>query len=110
VLIAEQEEWMNGRRLVVLLCSLCPALALGVDDLTGRSIGSACFGCHGAAGANETSIPPVIVGVPEDYIVTAMKAFRDDSRQSTIMGRIAKGYTDAEIQAVARYIAGLGGE
>ena len=38
-----------------------------------------------------------------------MKAFRDGSRPSTIMGRIAKGYTDAEITAMANYISSQGG-
>jgi sulfide dehydrogenase cytochrome subunit len=37
-----------------------------------------------------------------------MKEFRDDSRPSTIMGRIAKGYTDEEIAAVARYLSSQG--
>ena len=94
---------------LMLSCAIPVATAIADENITGRTIGSACLGCHGAAGALETSIPPIIIGVPEEYIVSAMRAFRDDSRKSTIMGRIAKGYTDEEIVAVARYFAGLGG-
>ena len=90
------------------LCSLLALPATADDAFTGRSIGSACFGCHGAAGATGTSIPPIIVGVPAGYIEQSMKEFRDESRPSTIMGRIAKGYTDEEIAAVARFLTSQG--
>ena len=90
---------------VLAVCNMLAAPVLAVDEFTGRTIGSACFGCHGAAGATETSIPPIIIGVPADYIIKSMKEFRDGSRSSTIMGRIAKGYTDEEITAVASYIS-----
>ncbi len=94
---------------VMALCGVLASPVSAVDEFTGRTIGSACFGCHGAAGANTTSIPPIIVGVPAGYIETAMKAFRDGSRPSTIMQRIARGYTDEEISAVAGYISSQGG-
>jgi sulfide dehydrogenase cytochrome subunit len=97
---------MNYRGLI-LACGCLTALAAGAENTVGRTIGSACFGCHGAAGANETSIPPVIVGVPAPYIATALREFRDGSRTATIMDRIARGFTDREIDAVAGYIAGL---
>ena len=97
----------NRGLLALLLSSAIPALAVSADNLTGRTIGSACFGCHGAAGANETSIPPVIVGVPAQFIVKSLQEFRDGTRSSTIMGRIARGYSDEEIDAVASYVASL---
>jgi len=81
-----------------------------VDEFTGRTIGSACFACHGAAGASKSSIPPIIIGVPAAYIVRQLQDFRDGKRYSTIMGRIARGYTDAEIAAVAEYISSQGGD
>ncbi len=101
---------MRSHSLAVLaVCSMLAAPAIADDNFTGRSIGSACFGCHGATGATRTSIPPIIIGVPAEYIESAMKAYRDGSRPATIMGRIAKGYTDEEIAAVAKYISSQGG-
>jgi sulfide dehydrogenase cytochrome subunit len=87
------------------MCGMLAVPVMAEDEFTGRTISFACFGCHGAAGATETSIPPIIIGVPVDYLVTSLKEFRDGSRPSTIMGRIAKGYTDEEIAAVASYIS-----
>jgi len=34
-----------------------------------------------------------------------MKDFRDGKRRSTIMQQLARGYTDAEIEAVAAYLS-----
>ena len=48
--------------------------------------------------------PPSITLSAEDF-VAALKAFRDDTRQGTVMNRIAKGLDDAEINAAAAYYA-----
>ena len=84
-------------------------LASAEDNLRGRTIASACFGCHGAASESGSAIPPIIVGAPAKFIEGSLKAFREDRRPSTIMGRIAKGYTDEDIAAVAQYYSALGG-
>jgi cytochrome c553 len=61
---------------------------------------SACSGCH-AAGANADTPVPRLVGKNPSEIVAAMQAFRNGQRPATVMDRIAKGFTDAEIQAIA---------
>jgi sulfide dehydrogenase cytochrome subunit len=38
-------------------------------------------------------------------LAAAMRAFRANERPGTIMGRIARGYSDAEIAAIAAYFA-----
>ncbi|MCK5480822.1 MAG: cytochrome C [Gammaproteobacteria bacterium] len=102
------EESMNMKYLAILtaLGISCNA-AFAADEYLGRTIASACFGCHGTSSA---AIPPIILGAPSEYIEISMKAFRDGSRPSTIMQRIAKGYTDEEIAAVAQYLSTKGGE
>ena len=40
-----------------------------------------------------------------DVIVKTMNDFKSGARPSTVMGRHAKGYTDAEIAAIASYIS-----
>lgn len=84
-------------------------LAPAEENLRGRTIASACFGCHGAGSESGAAIPPIIVGAPAQFIESSLKAFREDRRPSTIMGRIAKGYTDEDIAAVAQYFSALGG-
>ena len=43
---------------------------------------------------------------PATQIVTAMQAFRTGQRPATVMDRIAKGFSDAEIAAIAAWYAG----
>jgi cytochrome subunit of sulfide dehydrogenase len=65
-----------------------------------------CLGCHGAAGAG-AGLVPALAGRPAAELAGAMVAFRANERPGTIMGRIARGYTDAEIAAVAAHFAAL---
>lgn len=48
---------------------------------------------------------PSLEGRPAEDIVTAMVAFRSGEREATVMGRIAKGYSDDEIRAIADWFA-----
>ena len=67
----------------------------------GALLAQACLGCHGP-GAEAT---PGIAGRPAALLVSQMNAFRSNERPATIMGRIARGYSDAEIAAVTAYLA-----
>jgi cytochrome c553 len=52
----------------------------------------------------DTAVPR-LAGRNAAEIVAQMQAFRSGQRQSTIMDRIAKGFTDAEVQAIAAWFA-----
>jgi len=65
-----------------------------------------CFACHGPNGVSPGTIPSIHTFSAE-YLAETLRAFKSDRRASTVMGRHAKAYTDAEIDAIARYIAGL---
>jgi sulfide dehydrogenase cytochrome subunit len=66
-----------------------------------------CIGCHGPQGAGMGPIAP-LAGRDQAELVAAMLAFRANERPGTIMGRVARGYTDAEIAAIAAHFARLG--
>jgi sulfide dehydrogenase cytochrome subunit len=76
-------------------------------ELNGAMLAQSCMACHGPMGASVAGPMPVIGGQPESYLANAMKAFRDGTRPSTVMGRLAKGYTDAEVSAMAKYLSAL---
>ena len=52
-----------------------------------------------------TSPVPRLAGLDRAAIVTAMQDFRSGKRAATVMDRIAKGFTDEEIQAIAAWYA-----
>jgi cytochrome subunit of sulfide dehydrogenase len=64
---------------------------------------ASCTGCHAANPKIETRVPR-IAGRPPAEIVAAMEAFRSGQKPATVMDRIAKGFTDAEIRAIAEWL------
>ena len=65
---------------------------------------SSCSGCHALSAKVETPVPRIFGRQPAE-IVAAMQDFRNGSRRSTAMGRIAKGFSDDEIRAIAVWLA-----
>ena len=78
------------------------------QDVPGRNLAAACAICHGTEGRpviKEGSPLIPLAGLPKDHITTQMKLFRDGKRPATVMHQIAKGYTDAQIDAMATWFA-----
>jgi cytochrome c553 len=70
----------------------------------------ACAACHGPAGAGIPAQYPRIGGQFAEYTEVQLKSFREGTRASDpnkMMRMVAIKMTDAEIKAVADYIAGL---
>lgn len=69
----------------------------------GEVLAHTCAGCHGTNGtlANDAFMP--LAGMPEQAFVQTMLDFRDGKRQSTLMGTVANGLTDQQIQDMAKY-------
>lgn len=65
----------------------------------------ACAGCHGTNGGSAGPSMPSLASQSKTAIVDAMKKFRSGERTSTVMGRLAKGYTDAEIDAMGEFFS-----
>jgi cytochrome c553 len=61
---------------------------------------SSCLGCHGREGA----AIPSLRGRDAAEVVAAMRAFREGTRPATLMDRLAKGFSEAETQAIAAWI------
>ena len=70
-----------------------------------RNLASACAICHGTEGKAVTKDVIPLAGLPREHIATQMRAFRDGRRPATVMHQIAKGYSDAQIDAMAAWFA-----
>ena len=75
-----------------------PALLTGANA---SMLSDTCNGCHGGSGNSTGPAIPTIAGLSKDYFVETMKGFASGDIPSTIMGRIAKGYSDEEIGTMA---------
>lgn len=84
-------------------------LALGssasAEMPSGQMLGNTCAGCHGTHGNTNGPATPSIAGIMSEYFIDSMMAYKSGERPSTIMTRIAKGYSDEEIEAMAKYFA-----
>ena len=63
---------------------------------------SSCSGCHGANKSVDTPVPR-LVGRSAAEIEAAMLAFRTGQKPTSVMERIAKGFSDDEIKAIATW-------
>ena len=83
------------------LASIAAAVTAWAQPPAGAA---ACSGCHPAS-ARVTSRVVRLNGLEREAIVRAMQEFRSGQRAGTVMDRIAKGFTDEEIQALAAWFA-----
>lgn len=68
----------------------------------------ACGGCHGPSGAGIPAQYPRLAGQHAEYTVGQLKAFNGGTRRNSVpMTQIALRLSDAEMNAVADYVAGL---
>jgi cytochrome c553 len=66
----------------------------------------ACARCHGYDGASDGSGAfPALAGQSADYLTKQLGQYASGERQNAIMGSIAKGLNENEVQAVAQYYA-----
>ena len=72
---------------------------------TPSMLANTCAGCHGTGGASAGDIMPIIGGMEKEYMQLVLMEYKSGERDSTIMGRIAKGYSDNELKAIASYMA-----
>jgi cytochrome c553 len=63
---------------------------------------AACSGCHPSVARGPSPVTR-LAGRDRAEIIKAMQDFRSGARTGTVMDRIAKGFTDAEIQAIAAW-------
>jgi sulfide dehydrogenase cytochrome subunit len=87
---------------LVLLASFGGAVSAAAADAPPGA--SSCSGCHAASAAMQTPVPR-LGGRPAVEIVAAMQAFRVGQRPATVMNRIAKGFSEPEIAAIAAWYA-----
>ncbi|MBR0682645.1 hypothetical protein GXW74_19290 [Roseomonas eburnea] len=94
---------MNVRQILpFLLLAVAPALAQTSDPAV---LAGACQGCHGVAGQGSHGIPLIKDAHSRAEFVALLQAFRANQREATVMGRIARGYTDEQIALLAAHYA-----
>jgi sulfide dehydrogenase cytochrome subunit len=68
-------------------------------------LSNACAGCHGTHGGSAGMTMPSLAGQSKTAIVDAMKKFKSGERPATVMGRLAKGYSDEQFDMIGDFFA-----
>ena len=86
---------------VIACVSIAAATVASAEPPAGAA---ACSGCHPSSARGPSPVAR-LAGRDRAEIVKAMHDFRSGERAATVMDRIAKGFTDDEIQALAAWFA-----
>lgn len=80
--------------------------AQGPEALYLKSLAATCANCHGTDGRTiEGSGVPSLAGMPREYMLTQLRAFKSGSRPATVMHQLSKGFSDGQIEQLAGYFA-----
>ncbi|MEE9544690.1 MAG: c-type cytochrome [Rhodospirillales bacterium] len=98
---------MTNNRLVTLAAGVaaaaflaCPAAVRAGGHFNAVLIASNCAVCHGPGGKS-SGFTPGLDKLTKEVIADKLRKFRSDEKPSTIMHRFAKGFSDAQIDAIA---------
>ena len=79
------------------------ALSAQAAPPEGRLLASNCFQCHGTSGKGPGF--ERLAGLPAAEILNELREMRSGQEGDSLMSRHAKGYTDTQLQALARWLS-----
>jgi len=97
------------KRTLLLAALVLAALPLSgqaqnADPNLGRNLAANCANCHGTNGTSVGGMPG-LAGRSRAEMLQTLREYRDGKRPATIMHQLAKGYTDAQLEAVSTYLS-----
>ena len=90
----------------LLALATLPAAAQDANALNLRALAATCANCHGTNGrAVDGASVPGLAGMPASYMIEQLRAFKAGTRPATVMHQLGKGFSDAQIEAIAGFFA-----
>ncbi|HSV29388.1 MAG TPA: c-type cytochrome [Candidatus Omnitrophota bacterium] len=89
---------------------LCLAIGLALAPFAAKAadpvavMADACAGCHGTDG-HSVGAMPAFSNKKLDELKSMLREYKAGKREPTVMDRIAKGYSDEQLDAIAVYFA-----
>lgn len=96
------------RSMLLFAVTLTPLSGLAANPEAGKAtVDTVCAGCHGVSGISATGAFPNLAGQKEDYLRSALTAYREGSRKAPIMNNMAASLSDQQIADLAAYLSSL---
>ena len=87
------------------LSTLCHAQTKEAGALYQRSLAATCANCHGTDGKGVVGGGmPLINQLTSAQMLTQLLAYKNGSREGTIMPQLSKGYSDEQLETIARQL------
>jgi len=104
---------MKSNKINKLALGLVTAVAFGAmastahagDPAAGKQKIGTCMACHGANGKATAPIYPNLAGQNEQYLVSALKAYKSGDRNNPMMKPMVASLSNADIENIAAYYA-----
>jgi cytochrome c553 len=75
------------------------------EPMSAEKLTRSCEHCHAPGVDNPSMAIPNLNGQDRDYLIMALRAYRDDKRHSSMMHKMSLPYSDTMIEAVATFYA-----
>ncbi len=75
------------------------------EPMSAQKLTKSCEHCHAPGIENPAMAVPNLNGQDRDYLIMALRAYRDDKRQSSMMHKMSLPYSDTMIEEVASFYA-----
>ena len=94
--------------LAVLSLAAASSTAYAANTEAGKTkAAEVCASCHGITGVSASDGFPNLAGQKAAYLSKALTAYRSGERKAAIMNNMAANLSDADIDNLAAYFAGL---
>ena len=77
--------------------------AIAGDAAAGKAKAESCVSCHGRGGRSTNPNNPNLAGQKKNYLIKALKDYRDKKRTDMMMNSLTATLTDADIENLAEY-------
>lgn len=94
----------SSRLIIAFALAAASGVALAQDPNLGRNLAATCANCHGTNGKSLGGIES-IDKMPKERLLQKIADFRSGAKPASIMHQISKGYTDAQLDLIATYLA-----
>ncbi|MEN8131977.1 MAG: cytochrome C [Pseudomonadota bacterium] len=89
---------------IAMLFAMVMVVPAAAKPIPSSTLSNNCAGCHGTYGRS-TEPMPIIAGLSKAYFSRVMRQYQTGKRPSTIMGRLARGYSESELDDMAAFFA-----
>jgi sulfide dehydrogenase cytochrome subunit len=79
--------------------------ATAAEAVPAETMAHSCAACHGTNGQLGDEYFKPLAGMPAEQFVATMIDFREGRRPATLMGHVARGFSDADLHAMAAFFA-----